>query len=252
MYSIDLIAKDVMGYYAPATDIPPRFHLQYQPKSDALDIELQPGTAKITIERFSNFYANLDARYRIAAKLGIHKRWIDCIFPTAAKLLRNAENNRRDDLARKYGFSNARSLGKTRLEQIQNLLGIGVTRPEIADVLGITENAIGYHMRKAGIWEPRGYRFGVKAARNYTGLLPHGLDEEQTAWERRQRVLRAVEAGATQAQIGKYLGVTAQTVSTIVAKAKRDENRKPPINCYFDEIGELNALRRLLRVLKAE
>ena len=57
----------------------------------------------------------------------------------------------------------------------------------------------------------------------------------QEAWERRHRMLFAYEAGATQVEIAKHLGVSQSRVNQLIRAAYKERGKPSPLEAYLSE-----------------
>lgn len=84
---------------------------------------------------------------------------------------------------------------------------------------------------------------------NWFNLIDETIAQRQLAWERRQAVFRAVNAGATRREISKKLGICEERVSQIYLKAARSLD-PAPVKMYCDHGGEIEALAYKIRYHK--
>lgn len=83
----------------------------------------------------------------------------------------------------------------------------------------------------------------TKAATAYwLDRLPTVLAMRQSGWDRRQRMLRALQSGATQAEIARSLKISRCRVGQIIARARRDHGRSP-VEIYLSRNDDLWPLR---------
>lgn len=69
---------------------------------------------------------------------------------------------------------------------------------------------------------------------DWYALLPKHIAQRQIAWERRHSMLRAVNAGATQAEIAKHLGLSRAVISVHVRIAARQQGRQSPAEKFLE------------------
>jgi hypothetical protein len=76
----------------------------------------------------------------------------------------------------------------------------------------------------------------MRALHDWHAVLPTALAARQLAWESRQRVLRAWNAGATLREIADALGCSHQNVHQMLVKARIAG--RAPVSCYLEEVHE--------------
>lgn len=76
----------------------------------------------------------------------------------------------------------------------------------------------------------------------WTALVPAGVAAKQAAWELERLVERANRAGATFAQIGARLGVSAVRVHQLVSRVRRQERPSSPVELWLADDRELRML----------
>ena len=83
--------------------------------------------------------------------------------------------------------------------------------------------------------------------RNWEDVLPKHVAKAQHAWDRRMRVIRAINSGATRKEIANAMGVSTGRVGQIIWRADRDVRygNKSPAETYLNELpwfDEITAL----------
>lgn len=69
-------------------------------------------------------------------------------------------------------------------------------------------------------------------------VIPSRVALAQKAYERQQSMLRAVNAGATQAEIARFLNLSHTTIALNLCKARRAKS--PPITVWLKEREEIS------------
>jgi len=71
-------------------------------------------------------------------------------------------------------------------------------------------------------------------------VIPHHIASKQKAWERRCSILRAVDDGASQADISRSIGISQYRVHCLVQMARRDKkfNVAPPVIEWWSNSDE--------------
>ena len=71
--------------------------------------------------------------------------------------------------------------------------------------------------------------------RNWENVLPEKLAMYQTAWEKRRRIMYAVNNGAKFSEIARALKISRERVSQMDAMARRTKQKKSPIELYLSD-----------------